>query len=136
MATDFDSLHKQIIANAEFLLGSDTISAAKDTRDGLNVVVFGTNAAYTGAVVIGLRPAIEGPECSTPHLALARLLTTTCELLARYVGPQNLRRAVSLIIERSYVPKLSAHQRNIHGGGVFDEDLISPELVEVQKSSA
>jgi hypothetical protein len=71
--------------------------------------------AYTGAVMLGTTPAIESAEATTPAAALHKLLLTTCELL------------------NNFIPKLGAHQRNVHGGGVFDEDLISVELEEAQK---
>jgi len=69
------------------------------------------SGAYTGAVMLGLTPAIEEGEGVTPEAAMHKLLTTTCELL------------------NTYVPKLQGHQRNVHGGGVFDEDLIRKELI-------
>ena len=69
----------------------------------LDVVVFGTSNNYMAALMVGLTPAIEGDPASSPDGALRKLLQSTCELL------------------NTYIPKVGAHQRNIHGGGVFDE---------------
>jgi hypothetical protein len=75
----------------------------------------GQSAGYTAAVMVGATPAVEGPEATTPDLAIRKLLTATCELL------------------NMYIPKVGAHQRNIHGGGVFDEDFIKAGMVESGK---
>ena len=80
------------------------------TPTDLDIVIFGMTGAFTAAVMLGLTPAIEGPECTTPDMAMHKLLTATCELM------------------NTFIPKLQGHQRNIHGGGVFDEDLIRKEL--------
>ena len=81
----------------------------------LDVVVFGTGNNHTAALMVGLTPAIEGAEATTPEIAMRKLMISTCELL------------------KSYIPKVGAHQRAIHGGGVFDEDMISSEIVDAQK---
>ena len=60
----------------------------------------------------GLTPAIGGAQAPTPEAAMRKLFVATAELL------------------NTYIPKVGAHQRNIHGGGVFDEDLISVEIVQ------
>lgn len=65
--------------------------------------------------MVGVKPAIEAASAGTPEGALRKLLLATTELL------------------NMYMPKLGSHQRAIHGGGVFDEDLISPDLAEAQK---
>lgn len=95
----------------------------------MDVVVFGSSNMYTAALsmypppqairllyadselVVGLTPAIEGDSAAAPESAMRKLLTSTAEMLA------------------CYIPKVGAHQRNIHGGGVFDEDLISGEIL-------
>jgi len=83
----------------------------KDTRHGeIDVVVFGEGSTYIAAVMIGSIPAIEGADGSNPAAAMSKLLTATCELL------------------KTYIPKVGAHQRNIHGGGVFDDDLIRDDI--------
>ena len=72
----------------------------------LDIVIFGTAGSspeFTAAVMVGLTPAIEGDKGVTPEGALRKLLVSTCELL------------------KTYIPKVGAHQRNIHGGGVYDE---------------
>ena len=83
----------------------------------LDVVVFGTPSEYTAALMVGLTPDIEGDKANSPEGAMRKLFTATCELL------------------KTYIPKVGTHQRNIHGGGVFDEDLISGEVVEAQKKA-
>ena len=60
--------------------------------------------------MVGLTPAIEGATTSTPEGALRKLLAATSEML------------------RLFIPKLGAHQRAIHGGGVFDEELVVGEI--------
>lgn len=57
--------------------------------------------------MVGLTPAIEGSNAPTPESALRKLLSATAEMLCQFI------------------PKLGAHQRVIHGGGMFDEDLIA-----------
>lgn len=81
----------------------------------LDVVVFG-RGEYTAALMVGLIPAIEGDKAPSPEAAIRKLFVATAELL------------------NQYIPKVGAHQRNIHGGGVFDEDLICAEIVEAQKT--
>lgn len=83
----------------------------------IDVVVFGQSPEYTGAVMLGLKPALEGGQAKTPQAALEKLLVASAEML------------------KLYIPKLGAHQRNIHGGGVFDEDLVSEEIVEAERNS-
>ena len=61
--------------------------------------------------MVGLTPAIEGDAAPTPESAMRKLLNSTAEMLAMFI------------------PKVGAHQRNIHGGGVFDEDLIAGEIM-------
>ena len=82
----------------------------------LDVVVFGHTNEFTAALMAGLRPAIEGDKAPTPEGAMRKLLIATAELL------------------NTYIPKVGTHQRNIHGGGVFDEDMISPEIIEARKA--
>jgi hypothetical protein len=65
--------------------------------------------------MVGLTPVIEGGAGTSPEVALRKLLMATCELL------------------NTYMPKVGSHQRNIHGGGVFDEDAISSDLIGAQK---
>ena len=84
----------------------------------IEVVVFGTHPNFTGAIMVGLTPAIEGDASSSPEGALRRLLLATAELLA------------------AFMPKVGSHQRNIHGGGVFDEDMVSPALIEALGKSS
>lgn len=60
----------------------------------------------------GITPVIEGGQPPTPEAAMRKLLVATAALL------------------NTYIPKVGAHQRKIHGGGVFDEDLISLEIVQ------
>jgi hypothetical protein len=50
----------------------------------IEVAVFGADK-YIGAVMVGLTPAIEGPECATPEIALRKLFTTVCEVLALHI---------------------------------------------------
>lgn len=60
--------------------------------------------------MVGLTPAIEGASTSTPEGAIRKLFTATAEMLAEFI------------------PKLGAHQRVIHGGGAFDEDLVAGDI--------
>jgi hypothetical protein len=83
----------------------------------LEIVIFGL-ADYTAAVMVGITPSIEGASGTTPEAALRKLLLATCELL------------------HGFMPKVGAHQRNIHNGGVFDEDTISTELMDAQRKSS
>ncbi|SMQ48104.1 unnamed protein product [Zymoseptoria tritici ST99CH_1A5] len=83
----------------------------------LEVVIFG-HTEYTAAIMVGITPAIEGASGATPEAALRKLLLATCELL------------------HGFMPKVGAHQRNIHNGGVFDEDTICVELMEAQRKSS
>jgi hypothetical protein len=101
-------------ANARLLIAPKATVNGEKAQE-LDVVIFGHSGAYTGAVMLGTTPAIEGIQGATPYAALNKLLLTTCEML------------------NSYIPKLGAHQRNVHAGGIFDEDLISVELMEAQK---
>ncbi|KAM3423840.1 hypothetical protein BST61_g1238 [Cercospora zeina] len=123
MSSDtMSGLRTQVLANAKMLLkpaagrhiASVDTSATLVEHDGqpaLDIVIFGSNE-YTAAVMNGLTPAIEGDPAQTPELALRKLLVATCELL------------------QMFMPKVGSHQRNIHGGGVFDESLISPDLIK------
>ncbi|KAF2207781.1 hypothetical protein CERZMDRAFT_102046 [Cercospora zeae-maydis SCOH1-5] len=124
MSSDtMSSLRIQALANAKMLLkpaasprqiASADTSATLVEHDGqtpLDIVIFGSNE-YTAAVMKGLTPAIEGDPAPTPELALRKLLVATCELL------------------QMFMPKVGSHQRNIHGGGVFDESLISSDLIK------
>ena len=88
----------------------------------MDVVVYGTAPVgpfpapdYVAVLMVGLTPAIEGSKASSPEAALRKLLQATAELL------------------KEYIPKVGAHQRAIHGGGVFDEDMISAEIIEAQR---
>lgn len=81
----------------------------------LDVVVFGSGSEFTAAVMVGLTPAIEGEKAPQPDAALRKLYTATTELL------------------KEYIPKVGDHQRAIHGGGVFDEDMISSEIVDAKR---
>lgn len=67
--------------------------------------------------MLGLKPAIEGTEEKTPEIAMNKLFLATCELL------------------KLYLPKVLPHQRNIHGGGVFDDELIAKATIEAGKGS-
>lgn len=70
-----------------------------------------------GALMLGLLPAIEGGEAGTAESALRKLLIAVTETTSLYI------------------PKIGDHMRNIHGGGIFDEDLIAPELKDCQKKT-
>ncbi|KAK3072261.1 hypothetical protein LTR53_002876 [Teratosphaeriaceae sp. CCFEE 6253] len=115
MSNDFASMRAQILANSRYMLVPSTTHTAATPTD-LDVVIFGMTGAFTAAVMLGLTPAIESQECGTIDMAMHKLLLATCELL------------------NTYIPKLEGHQRNIHGGGVFDEDLIRKELAGPKKS--
>lgn len=95
--------------------GSQTTLLSNNYYGDLDVVVFGHTDKYTAALMAGLTPAIEGAQAPTPEGAMRKLFIATAELL------------------NTYIPKVGAHQRNIHGGGVFDEDMISAEIVEAQR---
>ncbi|KAK5109255.1 hypothetical protein LTR62_007237 [Meristemomyces frigidus] len=110
MSGENNNIRDQILANARLVINPTT---ARQTN--IDVVVFGSSGSFVAAVMLGTTPAIEGPEAATPDLATRKLLLASCELLTQYI------------------PKLGAHQRNIHGGGVFDEDLVSAVLIEAQK---
>jgi hypothetical protein len=69
----------------------------------MDVIVFGAPGEYVAAIMVGLVPAIEGDKALVPEAAMRKLFLATCELL------------------KTYIPKVGDHQRNIHGGGVFDE---------------
>ncbi|KAK5737897.1 hypothetical protein LTR17_006335 [Elasticomyces elasticus] len=109
MMNDYGTQREQILANARFMLVPSTTHTASKPTD-LDVIVYGQTGSFTAAVMLGLTPAIQGPEANTPDSAMHKLLTATCELL------------------NTFIPKLSGHERNIHGGGVFDDDLIRKEL--------
>ncbi|KAK3617569.1 hypothetical protein LTR56_025185 [Elasticomyces elasticus] len=109
MMNDYGTQREQILANARFMLVPSTTHTASKPTD-LDVIVYGQTGSFTAAVMLGLTPAIQGPEANTPDSAMHKLLTATCELL------------------NTFIPKLASHQRNIHGGGVFDDDLIRKEL--------
>ncbi|GIZ37072.1 hypothetical protein CKM354_000053500 [Cercospora kikuchii] len=123
MSSDnMSSLRTQALANAKMLLKPATARniapvdtsatlVETDAHSPLDVVIFGNNE-YTAAVMKGLTPAIEGETAPTPELAMRKLLIATCELL------------------QMFMPKVGSHQRNIHGGGVFDESLISSDLIK------
>lgn len=70
---------------------------------------------YIAAIMLGLKPAIEGDTAMTPEGGMRKLFLATCELL------------------KNYIPKVGAHQRNIHGGGVYDE--VSRHWVKCFRSS-
>ncbi|KAI5357995.1 hypothetical protein Slin15195_G063250 [Septoria linicola] len=117
-------LRNQSLANAKMLLkptaravstlpsiDTSTTLVEGGGSSAMDIVIFGSDSSYTAAVMQGLKPAIEGDSAPTPEVAMRKLLTATCELL------------------KMYMPKVGDHKRNIHGGGVFDEDLIAAELV-------
>ena len=84
------------------------LAGITDHNDDLDVVIFGeqtkqNEGTYTAALMAGLTPAVEGGTGRSPEGAMRRLLLATCELL------------------KMYMPKVGAHQRNVHGGGVFNE---------------
>ncbi|KAK6414581.1 hypothetical protein LTR95_017706 [Oleoguttula sp. CCFEE 5521] len=116
--SDLIGIREQIIANARLMLSATnnppTFAANSSTtltsgpRE-VAVVVFGQDK-YIAAVMVGLTPAIESIECATPELAMWKLFTTVCEVLALHI------------------PKLGVHQRAVHGGGCFDDDLIVESL--------
>lgn len=84
----------------------------------LEIVIYGKSNRFTAAVMVGLRPAIEGPQSTTPSYALKNLLLATGRLLNRYV------------------PKIDdAHQRHIRGGGVFDNEFINQEIIAEKERS-
>jgi hypothetical protein len=78
-----------------------------NSYEGMDVVVFGAPGEYVAAIMVGLAPAIEGDKAPGPEAAMRKLFLATCELL------------------KTYIPKVGDHQRNIHGGGVFDEVSVS-----------
>jgi hypothetical protein len=90
----------------------------------MDVVVFGTPEKYTvgspekytAAIMLGLKPAIEGDTAPSPEGAMRKLFLATCELL------------------KNYIPKVGAHQRNIHGGGVYD-DVSDPGVLCLPQSA-
>ncbi|KAK4505906.1 hypothetical protein PRZ48_003871 [Zasmidium cellare] len=95
------------------LVTSSTTTGSSATRpDNLEVVVFGDGNEFKAAVVSGIQPVIEGATASAPEGAVRKLLMSTCELL------------------NTIMPKLGSHQRNIHGGGVVDEDFLSRDLLD------
>ncbi|KAK5163636.1 uncharacterized protein LTR77_010585 [Saxophila tyrrhenica] len=124
-------LRTQTLANARLLLrprtptsptlsgntSSATLVAPPTDTGEIDIVVFGKATDFTAAAMVGLTPAIEGETARTADQALSKLFAATCELL------------------QMYIPKVGSHQRNIHGGGVFDEDMISPKIQEAQKKS-
>lgn len=73
-------------------------------------MVFGAEKEFKAALMVGLTPAIEGGAALAPEAAIRKLLTATAEMLSEFI------------------PKLGAHQRALHGGGLFDEDLIAGEI--------
>lgn len=83
----------------------------------LEMVVVGHIGQYRAMVMLGTTPAIESEPGPTPESAVRKLFLATAELLT------------------NYIPAMGGHQRNIHGGGVYDEDLISGKLSEVIKKS-
>jgi len=83
----------------------------------LDVVVFGQTGRYVAALMAGLIPAIEAEPAPSVEAAMRKLMSSTAEML------------------HTFIPKIGSHQRNIHGGGVFNESLLSPELLEAQKNS-
>ena len=102
---------------------STLIPAHANGYSDLDVVVFGEqlykqDSKFTAAVMVGLTPAIEGDPAPTPEAAMRKLFTSTCELL------------------KMYIPKVGAHQRNIHGGGVFDEVSCALTSLHYPKSAA
>lgn len=106
-------------ANARMMIRPTAKTSSNAIKDHeVDIVVFGESNNYTTAVMVGLTPAIEGAESNTPEKALRMLFLATCELL------------------NGYVPKLLSHQRNIHGGGVFDEDVISADIIEAERKSS
>nr|OQO24942.1 hypothetical protein B0A51_09079 [Rachicladosporium sp. CCFEE 5018] len=115
--SDLVGIREQIIANAKIMLATrnpSTFTANSSTTlmtspGETAVVVFGQDK-YIAAVMVGLTPAIESIECATPELAMRKLFTTVCEVLALHI------------------PKLGIHQRAVHGGGCFDDDLIVESL--------
>ncbi|KAF7194068.1 hypothetical protein HII31_04589 [Pseudocercospora fuligena] len=135
MPTDFSGLRSQIFANAKLMLGakdgqraasnlpsSDTsatlVGGEPVNSSDIDIVIFSDNGKYTAAIMVRMTPAVEGPQCPTPEASLLKLLNATCELL------------------NAHMPKLGSHQRNIYGGGVYDEDFISSELIEAQTRSS
>ncbi|KAK5118646.1 hypothetical protein LTR85_008111 [Meristemomyces frigidus] len=117
MTTDMGVLRQQTMANARLLLKPTGFTTNKAAGGDLDVVVFGHSTQFTAAVMVGLTPAIEGTEEKTPELAMNKLFLATCELL------------------KLYLPKALPHQRNIHGGGVFDDELIAKATIEALKNN-
>lgn len=78
----------------------------------LEVIVYGKSNRFTSAVMVGPRPAIEGPPSTAASYALENLLLATCRLLNRYVLKIG-----------------DAHKRQIRSGGVFDNGFISQVII-------
>lgn len=76
----------------------------------IDVVIYGDGNKFHGAVMLGLTPAISGGDGTTPEMALRKLFLAVTETL------------------KLFIPKVGIHQRNIHGGGVFDDDLITKDI--------
>ncbi|QIX01751.1 hypothetical protein AMS68_007268 [Peltaster fructicola] len=121
---DMRGLREQILANARFLLrfppsqSNDGVIDDLFPGDGdLHVVVSGESTRVRAMVMLGVQPAIEGGEATSPESALRKLLVAVAEIMSLYI------------------PKIGDHMRNIHGGGIFDVDLIASELKEGQKES-
>lgn len=96
-------------------LNLGSTSTLTQHTESIEVVVFSKNSGFVGAVMLGLKPAIEGDEGTTVEVALRKLMTATAEILSMYI------------------PKVGSHQRNIHGGGIFDEDMITAEIKEAKR---
>ncbi|KAF2162041.1 hypothetical protein M409DRAFT_27421 [Zasmidium cellare ATCC 36951] len=140
MATDMSGLRTQILANAKYMMFSNinkgdqadagtklptlgsvaTLVTSSTTTTGtsttspanLEVVVYGDGSEFKAAVVCGIYPVIEGATGISPEGAMRKLLLSSSELL------------------NTIMPKLGSHQRNIHGGGVVDEDFLSRDLID------
>jgi hypothetical protein len=114
---------------------SNTSSINTPRNDKIDVVVFGAGNEFIAAIMLGITPAVEGASGTTPEAALRKLLLATCELLDSFMPKVSFAVSTATLQMLTVHPQVGSHQRNIHGGGVFDEDTISIELMQAQKKS-
>lgn len=107
LTTATGGYYGNIVSRLTFTFALSPRTNAIDPQD---IVIFGSDKDYVAAVMVGLTPAIESASANTPEGAMRRLLVATAEMLSQFI------------------PKLGAHQRAIHGGGLFDEDLIAGDI--------
>lgn len=80
----------------------------------------------------GIAPALEGATSTSPEGAMRKLLLATSEFLDTIMVStgQSEPRLSAGLTSFALKPKVGSHQRNIHGGGVVDEDFISRDLLD------